>query len=341
MRLFLSLVGCFLLLPSLPAQTVTGGVDQDLLARLLQRHRPTAERFHFALIGDQQYGAEGIRKWPALQAHINADRDIRFTVHTGDIKNGSTTCDDGMFANRLESFNAFLRPMILTPGDNEWTDCHRANNGSYDALERLAYLRRIFYPNNQSLGREKLTLTQQIEDPRFPKFVENAMWSSGNILFATVHIIGSNNNLGRNTENDREYEERNLANLYWIKTAFSVARDNGFAGVVLVIQANLNLGLPATNPDRGGFNDTIFVLEQEALAYGKPIMLVHGDSHIFGIDKTFRSARSNRVIENITRVEVFGSEDVHWTKVLVDPTSEDLFWYQPKTVSDNLVNHRQ
>jgi hypothetical protein len=246
-----------------------------------------------------------------------------------------------MFANRLESFNAFLRPMILTPGDNEWTDCHRANNGSYDALERLAYLRRIFYPNNQSLGREKLTLTQQIEDPRFPKFVENAMWSSGNILFATVHIIGSNNNLGRNTENDREYEERNLANLYWIKTAFSVARDNGFAGVVLVIQANLNLGLPATNPDRGGFNDTIFVLEQEALAYGKPIMLVHGDSHIFGIDKTFRSARSNRVIENITRVEVFGSEDVHWTKVLVDPTSEDLFWYQPKTVSDNLVNHRQ
>ena len=26
---------------------------------------------------------------------------------------------------------------MYTPGDNEWTDCHRPNNGAYDPLERL------------------------------------------------------------------------------------------------------------------------------------------------------------------------------------------------------------
>ena len=36
--------------------------------------------------------------------------------------------------------------MIYVPGDNEWTDCHRANNGGYDPLERLAFLRAMFYP---------------------------------------------------------------------------------------------------------------------------------------------------------------------------------------------------
>ena len=28
-------------------------------------------------------------------------------------------------------------PVIYTPGDNEWTDCHRVNNGGYNPLERL------------------------------------------------------------------------------------------------------------------------------------------------------------------------------------------------------------
>jgi hypothetical protein len=31
------------------------------------------------------------------------------------------------------------------------------------------------------------------------------MWAQGNVLFAALHIVGSNNNLDRNAENDREY----------------------------------------------------------------------------------------------------------------------------------------
>ena len=50
-------------------------------------------------------------------------------AHDGDIKNGSTVCSNEMFANRLELFNTFAHPLIYVPGDNEWTDCHRLNNG--------------------------------------------------------------------------------------------------------------------------------------------------------------------------------------------------------------------
>ena len=36
--------------------------------------------------------------------------------------------------------------VVLTPGDNEWTDCHRVAAGEYQPLERLAKLREVFYP---------------------------------------------------------------------------------------------------------------------------------------------------------------------------------------------------
>jgi len=36
-----------------------------------------------------------------------------------------------------ELFETFEAPLIFVPGDNEWTDCHRQNNGSYDPIERL------------------------------------------------------------------------------------------------------------------------------------------------------------------------------------------------------------
>jgi hypothetical protein len=59
---------------------------------------------------------------------------------------------------------------------------------------------------------------------------------------------------------------------------------------MLVIQANPNFDLPAVQ--RTGFNDFVAALEAETLAYGKPVVLVHGDSHYFRIDKPLRGTQS-------------------------------------------------
>src|SRR5262245_16406747 len=109
--------------------------------------------FTFGLIGDMPYGPEGEAKFPNIIADINADKSLSFVVHDGDFKNGSSLCSDTVFQNRFDLFNQFNAPFIYVPGDNEWTDCHRANNGSYDPLERLALLRVLFFPTDQSLGK--------------------------------------------------------------------------------------------------------------------------------------------------------------------------------------------
>jgi hypothetical protein len=102
--------------------------------------------FSFALIGDMPYGPEGDAKFPNVIADDNADRRLSFVVHDGDFKNGSSLCSDAVFFNRLDLFNEFEPPLVYIPGDNEWTDCHRTNNGPFDPLERLAFLRSLFFP---------------------------------------------------------------------------------------------------------------------------------------------------------------------------------------------------
>ena len=323
------------------AQGPAVGPDPALLQRYLQRHRPEPRAFDFAAIGDQQYGPEGERKWAALQSSINRQAPA-FVIHIGDFKSGSTLCSDEMFASRLRAFNEFAMPLIYTPGDNEWTDCHRENNGSYDSLERLDALRRMFYRDNQSLGRRSIPLTRQSEDARYAKYVENAMWSEGNVMFATVHMVGSSNNRGRNAENDREFAERYDANFNWLRTVFSVARDGGFAGVVLGTQANPGWsGSPVRVSQLGaGFRDTLFTLEEEAIAFGRPVLVIMGDSHIFRIDKPLLGARSGRVIENIMRLEVPGDTNVHWVRIRVDPSRRGLFSFIHEDVEENYVQQQ-
>ena len=319
------------------AQEPSTGADPALLRILLGRHRPEARAFEFAAIGDQQYGPAGEAKWPALQASINRS-NVAFTIHIGDFKSGDTRCSDELFQDRVRAFNNFDMPLIYTPGDNEWTDCHRENNGGYDPLDRLNYIRYLFFQDNQSLGKRKIGLSRQSEDPRHAKYVENAIWSAGNVLFATLHVVGSNNNLGRAPEADREFAERTAANFTWLKTAFSVARDNGFAGLVIGMQANPGwCGAPVRTAQLNrGFYDTFFVLEDEAIVFDRPVLVVIGDSHIFRIDKPMIGAKSGQVIENVVRLEVPGSAYVHWVRVKVDPAKRGMFSFEYEDVVENL-----
>ena len=91
------------------------------------------------------YGDPAQAAFPAFVAGINADPDVAMVTHLGDIKSGSTTCDDQRFATVRHDFDGFADPLVYTPGDNEWTDCHRANNGGYHPLERLAAVRSLFF----------------------------------------------------------------------------------------------------------------------------------------------------------------------------------------------------
>lgn len=329
---------------AIAAAHLAAQTDPTVLRNLLSTYKSQPAAFSFAAIGDQQYGAAGEAKWPALAQSLNdAAAGLKFIVHAGDIKSGSTLCTDALFANRLAAFNALQLPMILTPGDNEWTDCHRENNGSYDPLDRLALLRRTFFSTDESLGAKKIKVFRQSEDPRYTLYRENAIWTEGNVVFATLHIIGSNNNLGRTALQDQEYTARNIANLDWLQTVFSLARDGGFGGVVLTMQADPPFPRGSDGvvlkPDTG-FTDFIFNLEQQAIVFGKPILIIHGDTHAFRYDKPMVAARTNAVIENVYRLIVPGSSDSHWVRVSINPNKPvSLFTIEHEDVVANEVKH--
>ena len=318
------------LLVSLP---LVAQVDPALLDQMKRNLRPTARAFSFAAIGDQQYGEVGERKWPALVESINAAKGLSFTIHVGDVKSGSSRCTDELYADRARGFAAFLRPLILTPGDNDWTDCHREADGSYDPLERLAKVREVFFSTGESFGRRKLALIRQDGYP------ENELWAQGTVLFAALHIIGSNNNLGRNAANDAEYAARNRATVAWLRAAFAVARENRFGGVVLAFQAEPYFPLipDGTIPTQEGFKDSIRAMAEESIAFGKPVLAIHGDSHFFRYDKPLTRPSDGLAIDNFFRLEVPGETDVHWVRVDVDPKEpESLFRVQHRTVAKNV-----
>jgi hypothetical protein len=332
----------------------------------------SAGRFEFAVIGDQQYTAEDERKFPALMSALN-DANPAFVVHVGDFQgdyngytegDGNPPCTDETMAHLKRMFQTSKQPFIVTPGDNDWTDCHKRKVKPFDPLERLAKVREVFFSNDESLGQRTMTLTQQSKDPKYAKYRENARWIYDDVLFVTLHVVGSNNNLGRTREMDAEYAERNEANLAWLKEAFEMAKLNGNKGLVILTQANplfesvwapRRLGLYLyvfrdqllkTTPDQlaeirkqSGFTDLLRALETEVVEFAKPVLFVHGDTHIFRIDKPLFNTKNRRGVENFTRVEVFGTPDVHWVRIVVDPGKPGLFTITPETVEKNVVNH--
>jgi hypothetical protein len=122
----------------------------------------SANPLTLSIIGDLPYSATQLEAFPSWVDEINSDPKVDTVVHLGDIQSGSTVCSDGYFDTILGLFESFKDPVVYTPGDNEWTDCHRTNNGAYNPLERLAKLRATFFssPGVTLGGRKKQVLAQ-------------------------------------------------------------------------------------------------------------------------------------------------------------------------------------
>jgi hypothetical protein len=294
-----------------------------------------AAQFSFVAMGDTPYHLPGdFERFERLIQRINAARPA-FTIHVGDFKPGNTVCSDEYFTRIAVMFATFEQPLIYTPGDNEWTDCHRADNGGYDPIERLAKLREMFFAQPaQSLGRDKLALEHQGSDARYAAYVENRRWERAGVLFATLHIVGSNNNLQRDQAAVNEYLARNAANLAWLQATFAAANARNAKAVVLAFQADVRWELDGRDDQRAGFTDTLNALRQHARAFGKPVLVVHGDRHRFVVDKPLYQGR--QLIYNVTRLMVFGDSEVQGVMVNVDTDDQDVFSLRPLTVPENL-----
>jgi hypothetical protein len=286
-----------------------------------------SERFDVALIGDARYRPDEYPKFLRMRDAINAEQ-VAFTVHIGDIKGGGS-CADRVYTEARDLFDGFTSPLIYTPGDNEWTDC-----GDRRPRERLAFLRRVFFADDQSRGRKRLRLERQS-----PDYPENARWRFNGVTFATLHVVGSNNNLPEATRPEGtvgdagEYAARNAANLAWLAQTFQAARADGSAAVVLAMQADP--AFERAPGQRPGYEDLLTALGRETEAFAKPVVLVHGDSHVSRVDRPFKDPVSGRTLENFTRVETFGSPDIHWVRATVNPKDPKVFTFRQELIEAN------
>jgi len=214
------------------------------------------------------------------------------------------------------------------------------NNGQYNPLERQAFLRSVFFPQvGQTTGGQLRPVRSQADGGAYSEFVENVMFRKQSVMFATAHIVGSNNGLepwvgispsdtcvSPRPDRVAEVERREEAALAWLDEVFAAAA--GTKGVFLLIQAN-----PYNDPSSAqcprGFEAFLQHLEMRAQQYGKPVMLAHGDDHFFFVDQPFTNLL-------VSRVQTFGETQVHWVKVHVDPKSSEVFSIEQRIVRPNL-----
>ena len=304
--------------------------------------------FEIGLIGDAPYYPVEEQQLSKVIEDMNAAR-LHFVLHIGDLqvgppgyREGIPPCTDEAFLNARALLGRSRHPVVITPGDNDWTDCHQTKP-PFDPEERLRRLRELFFtPGAPMPGGRLAGVTSQAEGDHSPDFPENLLWMRSGVVFVTLHLVGANNNLGRTPEADAEHLTRTRAAIEWLRHAMAEARAQSARGVMIVTHANpyfedrwprfyvrLVRVVPPTGK-RTGFTDFLAALEEEVVAFGKPVLLAHGDSHYFRVDKPLFRAENGELVANFTRVETFGAPYVHWVRVRIDPSSHAVFTFTPE-----------
>jgi hypothetical protein len=282
----------------------------------------SANRVTIAVYGDSPYGTNPtdtaeFAATPAFIDSVNSDSKVRLVVHVGDIHSGKQYCTEAYDQSIYDLWTLFKNPLVYTPGDNEWTDCHKLAEGggiwngtsidyvvdgggnpvdyaSGDPIANLELIREIFFADSgYSLGGQKKRVFSQAEGydgahPTDSKYVENVMWEQSKVLFVTINLPGGSNNdqdiwYGTPTESAaqaQERAERTGADLRWLDAAFEQANADGMEAVVIAAQADM------WDPEKGaahqaGYEPFVASIASHTTGFGRPVLMFNGDSHVF------------------------------------------------------------
>lgn len=288
-----------------------------------------AQGFDLVILGDMPYGPpEAVYPpYAALIDAINATSPD-LVIHVGDTKAGGTPCTDALLAEQRDFMMRIDAPLLYTPGDNEWTDCHGQKAGGYDPRERLAHIRETYFSDpGHSLGARPLPVAHQAA----AGYPENARLMMGGAMVVTAHVVGSNNGFEPHDAGAaQEALARDAANRAWVTSSFAAAREAGAGALILAIHGDMfdfDFG-PPWAPEgflrHSGFAAFAATLIEEADAFGRPVLLTFGDSHRFEMFRPFPNTAPG-----IMALETFGARHMHAVAVRVEANAPYPFSIRP------------
>jgi len=351
-----------------PALLLAGSVLAASPARADDRNddsRDANRPLTIAVFGDWPYNQNLLDNAPALIKSVNADRAVRLVLHVGDIHSGSMPCtsagilppiataDPGWNQRVYHQFQQFNAPLVYTPGDNEWTDCHKSKEKSAgDPLKELASVRSLFFAKpGRSLGRNERAVQSQAlsfdtAPPEDAQFVENVMWEDSRVLFVTVNMPGSNNDslpwtgsFNNPSAQAQEAMQRTDADMRWLQAAFDRAEAGHAQAVVIGLQADM-WDPSALLPGGDGlyaYSPFVRKLAELTTRFRRPVLLINGDSHVYGADHPLADPNSatgrihaTQSVPNLTRITVQGSTNApaEWLRLTIDPRSANTFSWE-------------
>ncbi|WP_053059626.1 hypothetical protein [Pandoraea faecigallinarum] len=333
-----------------PASAKTTKSSANASAKPAPKAAPKPPAFEFAVLGNTPFNNAEVPVTRNVLASIG-DSQAAFVLHAGNLKSALEPCRDDLITQRLSLLASSPKPMIYVPGANDWADCARASDGSYNPVERLDFLRDHAFDDDALLGPgpvgySQFDLTRQSDMARFRQYHENVRWFYRGVVFVGLNLPGNNNNYRSAGGRNGEFEDRVIATRVWLQHALVYAQQKNAIGMVIVAQADPEFeparsgGLGGIFSDRNGrrgvdgYKDFRTQLQRLAARFKAPILLIDGG-------KTMRHAQPLRdthgaPVKSFTQLSTYGSPTANrWIRVKVDPKTTQLFHFESALLAPN------
>ncbi|WP_341315079.1 hypothetical protein WN982_07345 [Paraburkholderia sp. IMGN_8] len=305
--------------------TLTGGGMQ--LAHAETPH------YAFAIVAGTMQGPADEAPTQRLIDAIGRDREISFIVYDGNLKGAKEACRDALYERRHALLESARPALFFIPGQHDWTNCGTAEAGGFDPVERLDQLRQTMFADATSMGQNPIALTRESEVPRFRPFRENVRWQVGDTVFVGLNAPSPNNHYLTAGGRNGEFEDRVIANAFWLEHAAEYAKRRDARAIVVFIQGDPEperyerpdrfAWLRFTrNARRDGFLEFKRSLVKLAQIFRGPVLVIHCDdertSAGFVIDQPLRNDKG-MLVTNLTRVALAPHDRLNqWIRIEAD-----------------------
>ncbi|MFM0036596.1 hypothetical protein [Paraburkholderia strydomiana] len=310
-----------------------------------------APRFTFAVVANTMHGPADEPATQRLIEAINRERDVSFIVYNGNLKGPKEACRDALYERRHTLLETSGIPLFFIPGQHDWVDCGTAEAGGFDPVERLDLLRQTLFADATSMGQNPIALTRESEVSRFRPFRENVRWLSndnsgdkgdkpGDIVFVGLNAPSPNNHYLTAGGRNGEFEDRVIANAFWLEHAGEYAKRRDARAIVVFLQGDFDperYERPdrfawlrfAHSPRRDGFMEFKRSLVKLAQIFHGPILVIHEDDERanggFVIDQPLRNDKG-MLVTNLTRVALAPHDRLNqWIQIEAEPGRKPPF----------------